>query len=315
MVALLTIIPMGRVTAGSTAYLLSHLGRPALASSSTRTVGRSSPQQLLFNANSLLRMAGRRRGSITTSSAAHLLLLTAQRRCRLLSTRRYVLDFFDPLEPFEMAWEFYCKRYEIMDELLGRLLQATKRHSFRALVAFGGAFVVGELLARVGVLGERGEGLVDYLKESERFNEGSRERFYQKTSSWMLDAGIGALRRFRRFGSKSKFAISVSAGVFFGRAVISVTTFCVRSLLISFFVMETLSFLGVIGEMGESILDWVEDERDRQASWTKSFAKWHKVARKKLSFEWLEELYEAAVDEEKIASFGFSVGTVFALVT
>jgi hypothetical protein len=28
-------------------------------------------------------------------------------------------------------------------------------------------------------------------------------------------------------------------------------------------------------------------------------------ARRRLSFEWLEELYEAAVDEEKIASFGF----------
>ena len=86
-------------------------------------------------------------------------------------------------------------------------------------------------------------------------------------------------------------------------------------LLISFFFLETLSFLGIIGDMGESILDWVEDERERHASWTMVLAKWHKGARRKLSFAWLEELYEAAVDEEKIASFGFSLGTVVALLT
>eukprot|EP00545_Synedropsis_sp_CCMP1620_P007948 CAMPEP_0119032958 /NCGR_PEP_ID=MMETSP1176-20130426/42315_1 /TAXON_ID=265551 /ORGANISM="Synedropsis recta cf, Strain CCMP1620" /LENGTH=214 /DNA_ID=CAMNT_0006989377 /DNA_START=215 /DNA_END=859 /DNA_ORIENTATION=+ len=214
-----------------------------------------------------------------------------------------------------MAWEFYCKRYEILDELVVKLVQVTKRHSIRALTVVGSAVLVAELAARVGILGDFGTGLSHYFKNSERFNDGTQERIYQKASTFMIDGGMGALRQLRRFGGKSKFAISVSAGAIFGQTVIQATTFAVRATLVSFFFIETLSFLGVIGDVGESILDWVDDERDRHAGWTMKMARFHKSARRKMSFEWLEELYEAAVDEEKIASFGFSAGTVFALLT
>lgn len=59
----------------------------------------------------------------------------------------------------------------------------------------------------------------------------------------------------------------------------------------------------------------MEDERDRHAGWTQNLAYYHKNLRGKLSFEWFEDLYKCTVDEEKIASFGFSVGTIIALVT
>lgn len=279
-------------------YYVANLGRPSMARSMLRS------NSIPFQTNSLFRHA--RRGV-----AYH---LGYHRQNRML-TRRYILDIFDPLEPFELAWEFYCKRYEILDELLVKLAGFSKRHSVKAAAFVCGTLLVGEVLARVGILGERGKGLFHYLQKSERFNDGSQERVFQKASTFLIDSGTAALGQFRHFGGKSKFAIAVGAGAIFGRTVISTTVFCVRFLLISFFVLETCSFLGIIGEMGESILDWVEDERERHASWTTFMAKWHKSARSKLSFEWLEELYEAAVDEEKIASFGFSVGTVFSLLT
>ena len=226
-----------------------------------------------------------------------------------------VLDFFDPLEPFEMLWEFYCNRYEILDELLGKALEVSKRNSVRALAVTASALVVGEVLARFGVIGQKGDGLVAYVKKSERFNDGSRERVYQKTSSFLIDKALDAWSIFGKLGGRSKFALSVGAGACFGQFTIRATTFCVRATMISFFVLETMSFLGIIGEPGESILDWVEDERNRHSGWTEKVAALHKRVRRKASLEWLEELYEAAVDEEKIASFGFSVGTVFALLT
>ena len=89
----------------------------------------------------------------------------------------------------------------------------------------------------------------------------------------------------------------------------------VIAILISFFVLETASFLGIIGEPGESLLDWVDDEVERAAPWTGRLARWHKAARQQCNLQVLENLYEACVDEEKIASFGFSVGTVCALLT
>mmetsp|Transcript_7826 Transcript_7826/g.11977 ORF Transcript_7826/g.11977 Transcript_7826/m.11977 type:complete len:294 (+) Transcript_7826:214-1095(+) len=226
-----------------------------------------------------------------------------------------VLDFWDPLEPLETAWELYCNRYELLDELIAKAIMVSKKNSIRALIFGGSALVVGEILARLGVIGEPKQGLgaqIKKISKSERFKEGTKERFYQKTGSMLVQKG---LRRFRRLGSRSKFAISVSAGALFGQTSIRATLFCVRAAMISFFVIETMSFLGIVGEPGESILDWVEDEMDRHAGWTQSLAVFHKNFRQKLSFKWLEDMYKATVDEEKIASFGFSVGTVIALLT
>lgn len=257
----------------------------------------------VVHTNSLLRRA------VRSSSQAYRLPSGAVTS----STRRYLLDFFNPLEPLELAWELYCKRYDLLDELVVKVVAVAKRHTIKALVVVGGALTVGEVLARVGILGI--QGLKAYLWESERFKGGTEKRLFQKTSAWMVDSGLDALQHFHGLGSKSKFAISISAGALFGRAMIASTVVCVKTILVSFFVLETLSFLGVIGDAGESILDWVEDEYERHASWTMYLASWHKKARRKMSLAWLEELYEAAVDEEKIASFGFSVGTVFTLLT
>ena len=321
---LLILLLFHSVLGRNPSYLVSPLGR---ASSSLLAHGRAAAYRshhnlelpyggfrrnplVHHNANSLL---GRATRSSSSSSSSSQVATTYRRVTSSSTTRRYLLDFFNPLEPLELAWELYCNRYDILDELVVKVVAITKRHSVKALAMAGGILMVGEVLARVGVLGK--QGLRAYLWQSERFKDGTEERFYQKTSAWMVDSGLNALTHFHGLGSKSKFAISISAGALFGRAMIASTVFCVKTVLISFFVLETLSFLGVIGDAGESILDWVEDECERKASWTMYLAKWHKKARRKMSLSWLEELYEAAVDEEKIASFGFSVGTVFTLLT
>eukprot|EP00977_Amphora_coffeiformis_P026895 scaffold31414_cov183-Amphora_coffeaeformis.AAC.14 len=199
--------------------------------------------------------------------------------------------------------------------MVSRLSQFTRRHSVRASLYFVGALGAAEILARVGVLGEKKKSLVHVLRNSQRVNEGVEERFYQKTSSWMLNHAIDFFSKFRHLGNKSKFAISVSAGGIFGQIAIQTTILAVKTVLISFFVLETASFLGIIGEPGESLLDFVEDEYEKHAAWTTRLVHWHKTARGCMNLDVLEELYEACVDEEKIASFGFSVGTVFALLT
>ena len=276
---------------------------------------------IILNANSLLvrsQLLRIRSATATTTSPSTILTTAASAALShrwLLSTRRHVLDFWDPLEPLEMMWEFYCKRYEILDELLGKVAAFTKRNSVKVVCVVAGLYVSAELLARVGVFGKRGEGLFQTIFQSDRIQEGVEERVLQKMSTFMLDKSMDSLRLLRRFGGKSKFAISLSVGAFFGKGVIQLTTFLVRSVMITFFVLETLSFLGVIGEQGETILDWIDDQRDSSAEWVKRFARFHKGARKRMNMEFLESFYEAAVDEEKIAAFGFSLGTVIGLLT
>ena len=238
----------------------------------------------------------------------------------IITARHMVLDFFDPLEPFEMLWELYCNRYEIMEELLAKAAIASKNNLIRAAIIIVPAYIVGDILARCGIIGVKGQGLLGYVttktKSSKRFTEGTKERAYQKTGAFLVDKSIdGFSHAFHMVGRRGKFAISVSAGVLFGQTIIRATAMMVRVTLISFFFIETMSFLGIIGECGESILQWVEDERSRHAKWTETLAKRHKALRKRMSLEWLLDLYENIVDEEKIASFGFSVGTVVALVT
>ena len=264
------------------------------------------------NVNAVLRRQQLARNSQALLSHG---ILTNRGFGRLLVQRR-LLDFFDPLEPLEMVWELYVHRYEIMDEMVARASQFARRKSIRAGVYFVAALGAAEIFARLGVLGGRKRSLVGALRQTpRRVNEGVEERLYQKTSSWMVDHAVHFFSRFRGMGNKSKFAISVSAGGLFGQLLIRTTVLAVKTVLISFFVLETASFLGVIGEPGESILDWVDDQYKNHAAWTVRVARLHKEARKTMNLEVLENLYEACVDEEKIASFGFSLGTVFALLT
>lgn len=144
----------------------------------------------------------------------------------LISTKRLMLDIWDPLEPLELAWELYCNRYEILDELVAKAIVVFKRNSVRALTLGGSALVVGEVLARLGVIGEPKQGLAAKINKLKRFRDGSKERVYQRTGSMIVHK---CLKTFKRLGGKSKFAISVSAGAFFGQVVIKATTFCVKT--------------------------------------------------------------------------------------
>ena len=217
-------------------------------------------KRLARDSNSLLLRSG--------GGAKYSYLLPRSSRSMMTTTARHMvldLDFLNPLEPLEMLWEMYCNRYEIMEELLAKIAIASKNNLIRATVVIVPAFVIGDVLARFGVIGAKGEGLVGYVKKktstSERFRDGTRERAFQKTSAFLVDKGIdGFTKTFRMFGRRGKFAISVSAGAMFGQSVIRLTAFTVRVTLISFFVLETMSFLGIIGEQGESLLQWYVKE-------------------------------------------------------
>ena len=311
----------GCVEAANPSYLMTTLARRSSSlvgsGGSRHLLQRRALVSSLRNSNSLLLRSTKGVASLRSNSY---LLSPSRSLSTIITARHMVLDFFDPLEPFELLWELYCNRYEIMEELLAKIAIASKNNLIRAAVIIVPAYIVGDILARCGVIGTKGQGLLGYVakktRSSKRLTEGTKERAYQKTGAFLVDKSIDTFSHaFHMVGRRGKFAISVSAGVLFGQTIIRATAMMVRVTLISFFVIETMSFLGIIGECGESILQWVEDECNRHAKWTETLAKRHKELRKRMSLEWLLDLYENIVDEEKIASFGFSVGTVVALVT
>jgi hypothetical protein len=215
------------------------------------------------------------------------------------------LPFFDILEPLETLWEFYVKRDDIFFEIVDKGIAFTKRHSVRALGFTVLSLSVAELLARLGVLGDRGEGLFQFFRESSAFmQDAAEEKVYRRTTMFLADAAESSFRKFRRFNSKSKFAISLSAGALFSQTLVNMATFTVKFSIMSFMMVETLSIVGVIGDPGETLGDWIEAAKNhkRETVWpVERIREARNWFRKHVSFEALEEFIEVAIDEEKVA--------------
>ena len=168
-----------------------------------------------------------------------------------LLTRR-LIPIFDILEPLETVWEFYCNRDDIMLELLQQAASFAKKNSVRTLGCLLLACSTAQALCLVGIIGDRGEGIVTKLRESERLQEYGVQRVCQKTAAFLTDGGVKAFREYRRWGNKSKFAVAVSVGALFSNAAVNITTLSVKVGISSFLVVEGLSFAGVIGEPGRA---------------------------------------------------------------
>jgi hypothetical protein len=229
---------------------------------------------------------------------------------------KVIPGLFDFLEPLENLWEFYTKRDEIMEEMISRSADFAKRRSVRFIAYFVGIYATLDVLARLGVFGKRGTGIIATLRASEYVGDTLEEKFFQKIARDSFDIGVAVLTRFRRFGGKSKFAVAFSAGALFYQTAIQTTTAVVKITIGSFMLLETLSFIGVIGEPGESIVEWIEDKK-ADKEWNKcTKARMRKVKsyfQSHFSFEKLEEFYQVAVDEEKVACMGFAIGSLFAI--
>lgn len=232
---------------------------------------------------------------------------------RLLTTTRRAL-LLDFLEPLETAWEFYCNRDDILLEMVQRGASFAKKNSVRAAGVLLIAYSAAQMLALLGVLGDKGEGLVQYFRENERVKEYGVERVLQKTAAGITTVGVKTFKACRRMGNTSKFAVSVSVGALFSSAAVNLATLSVKMLISTFLVVEGLSFAGVIGEPGESILEWI-DSHEKKSEWVKRMKQTRDSVRKNVSFEALETFYEAAVDEEKVACVGFAIGSVISMFT
>uniref|UniRef100_A0A7S1GMF9 Uncharacterized protein n=1 Tax=Cyclophora tenuis TaxID=216820 RepID=A0A7S1GMF9_CYCTE len=217
------------------------------------------------------------------------------------------------LGPLENAWEFYVNREEIADELLQQGIKFAQRNSVRALGTLGILFAATDVLARMGYIGKPGEGILRTIRGSETIAEAVGDHVFARVVRETADFSVGLYQKYKKLGSKSKFAVAFSAGAFFSQTLINATVTVVKLGLTSFVLLEGLSFAGVIGEPGESIVDWVDSNKDKTAEWMKQIKRFRLSARDHISFANVEDFYEAAVEEEKVASLGFAIGSLLAI--
>ena len=224
----------------------------------------------------------------------------------------------DILEPIELMWEFYTARDEIQEQMLANAGKFLKKKSVQAL-GFAGVAVAGaEVLARVGFIGDRGEGIAEYVRENEKVKERLRkldDTIDEQMPGVMARSFRSCFRRYRALPERAKFAIAFSTGATLQQTIINTAVSAIKLSVGSFVVLETMAFCGIIGEPGESIMEWIEDHDDElkerfDKKWGVKTKKFRQTCRKCLSLEGMIELYEAAVDEEKVATFGMGLGMV-----
>ena len=214
------------------------------------------------------------------------------------------------LEPLESAWEFYINRDEIMEELIGRAFQFARGNSIKASISLAACYAFADTVARLGCIGKRGEGLFHTIQHAPAFQDMVEEHLFGRLVTKSTDAAIDLLEKYRKLGKRSKCAVAFSAGALFSKTAINATVAMVRLTLTTFVVVEGLSFAGVIGEPGESIVDWFETNEAKTNAWIAQIRQYRKQARKHINFENVENWYETAVEKEKVASLGFAVGSL-----
>mmetsp|Transcript_6856 Transcript_6856/g.14387 ORF Transcript_6856/g.14387 Transcript_6856/m.14387 type:complete len:353 (-) Transcript_6856:43-1101(-) len=224
----------------------------------------------------------------------------------------------DILEPIEMLWEFYMARDEIQEQMLANAGKILRKNSVRALGFTGAAVATAETLARLGLIGDRGEGVAEYLRENQRVRERLQkmdDAFDEQMPGVVARTCRSCFRRYRGLPEKLKFTIAFSTGATIQQTLINAAVSAIKLSVGTFVVLETMAFTGIIGEPGESIVEWVDDHdqeiRERFGKrWGNKAKRFRQGCRKYLSFDGIVELYEAAVDEEKVATFGLGLGMV-----
>lgn len=219
-----------------------------------------------------------------------------------------MIPIFDILEPLETLWEFYCNRDDILLEMMQQSASFFAKNSVKAMGFLLIACSAAQALAMFGIIGDRGEGLLGWAHDF------GVEKVLQRTAACMTDLSVKSFRQYRKWGNKSKFAVAVSVGALFSSAAVNITTLSVKALISSFLVLEGLSFAGVIGEPGESLAEWI-DSHDKKVEWVKRTKQFGAGVRKYVSWDALETFYETAVDEEKVACAGFTIGSLMAMFT
>lgn len=122
------------------------------------------------------------------------------------------------------------------------------------------------------------------MRESEKIKERLRkldDTIDEQMPGVMARSFRSCFRRYRALPERAKFAIAFSTGATLQQTIINTAVSAIKLSVGSFVVLETMAFCGIIGEPGESIMEWIEDHDDElkerfDKKWgvkTKSFVK------------------------------------------
>jgi len=172
------------------------------------------------------------------------------------------------------------------------------------------SFFVAQILAYCGVIGDKGEGLLEWAED----NKSSMHATFRKLVRVIRIRLEKMLTGFANLPDRAQFVtcVSIGASVF----PLTLKTVAVTSLvtLAGFILAEALNHVGVLGDVGEDIQEWMRDSE----SMMKAFQRWMNekrlLMRKQLNLEDLFKAVWKSLGKDRVFWAGLGVGAIASIV-
>ena len=196
---------------------------------------------------------------------------------------------------------------------IGPIIKPTVKFVAKSAIV---AFIAAEIMAYLGLIGESGEGLYYWALDNQ-----------VRVHSFLLKSGVrpGGFIRFRledmlrakqALPEKVKFVYAVSLGTTAFPFILRTSLWTGATVLGSFIFAELLAFLGVLGDVGEGLGEWVKDGDAEPILLTfrRFTADVLPVLRHKLQILELVQGAWTNVKDDRVLWIGFGIGAIASVV-
>jgi len=178
------------------------------------------------------------------------------------------------------------------------------------------AYITAEIMAYLGMIGDRGEGLYDWALENESQMQSMVGKWGMRPGGFLRSRLESMLNSYKNLPAKAKFASAVSAGTTAFPFILKTSLWSGVTVTSGFLLAEFLALLGVLGDPGEGFGEWVKDGDAEPIlhSFRKITAELLVVLRQKLQIFELAQAFWGSSRNDRVFWAGFGIGATASVV-
>jgi|UniRef100_A0A8J9S728 hypothetical protein len=172
------------------------------------------------------------------------------------------------------------------------------------------AFVNAEILAYLGLIGDRGEGLYEWALDNDIQVHRWIDKYGLRPGGFVRGRLEQMLTSYKKMSAKARFASAVTTGTAFFPLTIKTTVWLGIVVIATFVVAEMLAFVGLIGDPGEGIDEWLKDGDAEPIlrTFRRGTSDLRRILRRKLKISELLSGYINSIKDDFVFWIGYSIG-------
>jgi hypothetical protein len=192
---------------------------------------------------------------------------------------------------------------------VGPLVLPTLLLAVKALII---AFVTAEIMAYLGLIGERGEGLSDWVEDNQELVRNWIHKWGIRPGAWLSHRLQTMLAQYHALPPRVKFASAVTTATT-AFPFLCQTLFWIGGITVSVYLTaEFLALIGVLGEVGQGVGEWANSKEAEPVIRTfhRGAEEIRLALRKKLKVQDLVVAIWQGVRDDQVFWIGISVGSL-----